>query len=95
MDRWSNLAVYEKLALDCALETGALRKCPEHNDVILSQHDRDPQPSINALALLVSRAQAEGFEGDENSHLQTDLIFVLQSADEFCPQCQKNDNTSS
>ena len=93
MGRWDNLEsdwVYP--ALESALSTGALRRCPVHPDVILSQEDDDPQPSIDAYKLLERRACAEGHKDVAQLTLQTDLIFVLQWADgDQCHQCDSTD----
>lgn len=76
------------LALECFVETGAIRLCPKHSDVILSAEDYDdPVPQEKGYDLFVARAKAQGFEGSEDMKLQPTAIYVLQSADDFCMKC--------
>ena len=76
------------LALAAFLETGAVRYCPLHPDELIGAEDYDdPVPSQEAYDLFVSRAKAQGFEGSEDLQLQPTAIYVLQSANDYCPKC--------
>jgi len=78
------------LALAAFLETGAVRFCANHSDVLLSAEDYDdPVPQEKGYDLFVARAKAQGFEGSEDLRLQPTAIYVLQSADDFCMKCRQ------
>jgi len=73
------------LANECALETGALRRCSKHPDIYITGESSDAEAA--AYVMLVDKVAARDLGVNADLVLQPALIFALQSAYDECPDC--------